>query len=59
MKLTEIVPWGRTLAEYKLMFALSDADLNRQILGCGDGSAGFNAEMTTLGYSVISLDSFF
>ncbi|WP_310482656.1 SAM-dependent methyltransferase [Chamaesiphon sp. VAR_48_metabat_403] len=56
MKLTEIVPWGRTLAEYKLMFDLSDADLNRQILGCGDGPASFNAEMTERGKSVTSID---
>jgi hypothetical protein len=56
MKLTEIVPWGRTLAEYKLMFDLSDADLNRQILGCGDGPASFNVEMHKLGRSVVSID---
>ncbi len=56
MKLTEIVPWGRTLAEYKLMFDLSAADLNRQILGCGDGPASFNVEMTELGNSVVSID---
>jgi hypothetical protein len=46
MNLSEIIPWGRTLAEYKLMFTLSDADLNSRILGCGDGPASFNAEMT-------------
>jgi hypothetical protein len=56
MKLDKIIPWGRTLAEYKLMFDLSDADLNQQILGCGDGPASFNAEMTELGYSVMSID---
>jgi SAM-dependent methyltransferase len=56
MKLNEIVPWGRTLAEYKLMFDLSEADLNKRILGCGDGPASFNAEMTELGYSVVSID---
>jgi hypothetical protein len=28
MKLKEVVPWGRTLEEYKLMFALSEVDLN-------------------------------
>jgi hypothetical protein len=55
MNLSEIIPWGRTLAEYKLMFTLSDADLNSRILGCGDGPASFNAEMTELGYSVVSL----
>jgi SAM-dependent methyltransferase len=56
MNLSEIIPWGRTLAEYKLMFALSAADLNSRILGCGDGPASFNAEMTALGYSVVSVD---
>jgi len=49
MKLTEVVPWGRTFAEYQLMFGLSQADLEAQILGCGDGPASFNAEMTALG----------
>ena len=56
MKLEEIIPWGRTLEEYKLMFALSEADLNLKILGCGDGPASFNTQMTDLGYSVVSID---
>lgn len=56
MKLKEVVPWGRTLQEYKLMFNLSETDLNKKILGCGDGPASFNAEMTELGYSVVSID---
>jgi len=56
MKLNEVVPWGRTLGEYKLMFALSEADLNAKILGCGDGPASFNAEMTELGHDVVSID---
>ncbi|MBD2666210.1 hypothetical protein B6N60_04892 [Richelia sinica FACHB-800] len=56
MKLNEVVPWGRTLQEYKLMFNLSDTDLNKKILGCGDGPASFNAEMTEMGYSVVSID---
>ncbi|WNN90803.1 hypothetical protein [Gloeocapsopsis dulcis] len=56
MKLNEVVPWGRTLEEYKLMFNLSEADLNTKIFGCGDGLASFNAEMTQLGYSVVSVD---
>lgn len=38
------------------MFNLFDADLNLRILGTGDGPASFNAEMTALGYSVISVD---
>jgi hypothetical protein len=56
MKLEEVVPWGRTLAEYQLMFDLSAQDLNSKIIGCGDGPASFNAEMTELGYSVVSID---
>ncbi len=56
MKLNEVVPWGRSLEEYKLMFDLSDVDLTKKILGCGDGPASFNAEMTKQGYSVISID---
>lgn len=56
MKLDEIVPWGRTLAEYSAMFDLSDLDLNQKILGCGDGPASFNAEMIALGHKVVSVD---
>ena len=50
------MPWGRTLEEYQLMFDLSEADLNAKILGCGDGPASFNVEMTKKGYSVVSID---
>jgi SAM-dependent methyltransferase len=56
MKLEEVVPWGRNLAEYQSMFNLSATDLNSKILGCGDGPASFNAEMTELGHSVVSID---
>ncbi|MBD1919121.1 MULTISPECIES: SAM-dependent methyltransferase [Cyanophyceae] len=56
MKLNEIVPWGRTLDEYRAMFSLSEADLSLKMLGCGDGPASFNAEMTQLGKSVVSID---
>lgn len=38
------------------MFALSDGDLQRPILGCGDGPASFNAQMTALGHPVVSID---
>ena len=38
------------------MFALSDEDLQRRILGCGDGPASFNAEFTALGGNVVSCD---
>ena len=54
--LSSVVPWGRTMAEYRLMFDLSERDLTGRILGCGDGPASFNAEMTRLGRHVISVD---
>jgi hypothetical protein len=56
MKLEEVVPWGRTLEEYQSMFSLSETDLSAKILGCGDGPASFNAEMTELEHSVVSID---
>jgi len=38
------------------MFALSDEDLTKPILGCGDGPASFNAQLTKRGGSVVSVD---
>ncbi len=29
-KLDSVVPWGRNLEEYKLMFGLDDSDMSRQ-----------------------------
>lgn len=56
LQLKEIVPWGRSLAEYIQMFGLTPADMQRQILDCGGGPASFNAEMTVQGYAVQSCD---
>jgi SAM-dependent methyltransferase len=56
MKLDEIIPWGRSFEEYRLMFALSEDDLAGSVLGCGDGPASFNAEATALGHAVVSCD---
>jgi len=56
MPLNEVKPWGRSLAEYRDMFALSDGDLRRRILDCAGGPAGFNAELTELGGAAISCD---
>ena len=56
MELQNVVPWGRSLAEYQAMFALSDADLHKRILGCGDGPASFNAEVTAASGHVVSVD---
>ena len=56
MELSKVIPWGRSLNEYKDIFSLSNDDLNKQILGCGDGPACFNAELTDTGGNVISID---
>ena len=56
MQLEKVVPFGRSLDEYRRMFNLSPASLNQSILGVGDGPASFNAEMFALGKSVVSVD---
>jgi hypothetical protein len=38
------------------MFALTEDDLDRRILGCSDGPASFNAEATSRGHHVVSCD---
>jgi len=52
----DVKPWGRSFREYVGMFALTDADLQERILGCGDGPASFNAEASAQGRKVISVD---
>ena len=59
LQLSSVIPWGRSLAEYTRMFGLSEADLQRHILGCGDGPASFNVEMTAAGRRVTSVDPIF
>jgi hypothetical protein len=56
MTLSEVIPWGRSLDEYRRMFALTADDLDGTILGCGDGPASFNAEASALGHAVVSCD---
>ncbi|QIW10778.1 SAM-dependent methyltransferase [Francisella sp. LA112445] len=56
MELKNIVPWGRSLEEYKQMFLLSENDLKSKILGCGDGPSSFNYEATSLGGNITSID---
>ncbi|GAB4152851.1 MAG: SAM-dependent methyltransferase [Cyanobacteria bacterium J069] len=56
VKLSHVVPFGRSLAEYRLMFNLTTLDLARRILDAGGGPASFNAEMHALGYRVTSID---
>lgn len=55
-KLKSVVPWGRNLEEYRLMFQLDDNDMLKKIAGFGDGPASFNKEATKQGYSVTSFD---
>lgn len=54
--LDKAVPWGRSYEEYVNMFDFSEANLQRRILGCGDGPAGFNAELSGRGGNVVSFD---
>jgi hypothetical protein len=56
MKLENVVPFGRSLDEYRRMSLLTGADLDKRIVGIGDGPASFNAEMLALGKSVVSVD---
>ena len=56
VEVSQVVPWGRSLAEYVGLFALSERDLKQRILGCADGPASFNAEMTARGHQVVSCD---
>lgn len=56
MTLDQVVPWGRSLDEYQHMFDLSPQALQGKILGCGDGPASFNAELTAQGGQVVSVD---
>ncbi len=54
--LDRVVPFGRSLAEYRLMFNLSADDLQQKILDLAAGPASFNAEMRQQGKHVTSID---
>ncbi len=56
MKLNEVVPFGRSLDEYRLMFDLADSDLDKKLIGVADGPASVNAEMLALGKYYKSVD---
>lgn len=56
MPLNEVKPWGRSLAEYRDMFTLSEGHLRKRILDCAGGPASFTAELTELGGDVTSCD---
>jgi len=42
-------PWGRSLPEYRGMFAFSETDLHERLVSCGDRPASFNAEFAASG----------
>ena len=50
------VPWGRNRVEYLAFFDLLDLAPGARILDCGAGPSSFNAEMTALGFDVVSAD---
>ncbi|MDX1811977.1 MAG: SAM-dependent methyltransferase, partial [Gammaproteobacteria bacterium] len=54
--LEKVVPWGRSYEEYLAMFSLTDDDLNKNILGCSDGPASFNAQLSRRDGKVLSID---
>ncbi|WP_428354489.1 SAM-dependent methyltransferase [Methyloprofundus sp.] len=54
--LQQVVPWGRSFEEYCAMFTLDEQDLQKSIVGVGDGPAAFNAVLTGQGGSIISAD---
>ncbi len=56
LKLDDVVPFGRSFDEYRRIFALTEEDLGRKIIGAADGPAGFNAEMRRRGKRVVSVD---
>jgi hypothetical protein len=56
VSLDQIVPWGRSYDEYVAMFDLRAAELDRRLLGCADGPAAFNGELTARGGSIVSVD---
>ncbi|AFY71482.1 hypothetical protein Pse7367_3237 [Thalassoporum mexicanum PCC 7367] len=56
LKLKDIVPWGRSLAEYMRMFDLKPVELELHILDCASGPASFTAEMTKMEHDAIACD---
>lgn len=54
--LDKVVPWGRSYREYLDMFALTEHDLGLRIVGCGDGPAAFNAQLSQKGGTIVSVD---
>lgn len=56
VELKTVVPFGRSLEEYRMMFELSEQDLEKNIVGVSDGVSSFNTEMNAAGKRVLSID---
>ena len=56
IRLDRIVPWGRSLKEYELMFRLTHTDFQGNILDCGGGPSSFSAELFERQVVVRSID---
>ena len=56
MILNKVIPFGRSMDEYVHMFNLTLDDLEKKLVGVGDGPASFNAELARTGGSVTSVD---
>ena len=56
VKLSSVVPWGRSFEEYVGMFALTERDLKLRILDCAAGPSSFCAQMTACGGTVVACD---
>jgi len=56
VSLNQIVPWGRLLREYELMFGLKPKDLSQGVLDCGGGPASFTAELSSSGVRAVAVD---
>ncbi|MEU0503188.1 hypothetical protein [Nocardia sp. NPDC005998] len=54
--LDEFLISARSLAEYRAIFTLTDADLDGHILDRPGGAASFTAEASELGATVIAAD---
>ena len=56
MKISGLVPFGRSFDEYRRIFGLEESAGSRKILGVADGPASFNAEAASSGWNVTSVD---
>ena len=54
IELSQAVPWGRNLDEYRRMFSLTDPDLDLRILDVAAGPSSFNAELHAQGHANIT-----